>query len=214
MRNIVRSTARLTLALGLLLALAGCPTGTTATLGDTAGNDQTDDTGTPVGGTVTIEPDDFDDGTELTDVDSRVTLSTALDDNAIVEIFVVTATDDADNAATGERVFGHSEIPFWNDNRRLRVDFKGRGASVTLIFINGEAFDPSIGRLEAYNADDKLIAEYVTEALEPGQSEEMSVAASNIAYVVAYVADGEGSFGRFDKLTFTATSGSSTRAGP
>ena len=160
---------------------------------------------------MTIEPDDFDDGTELTDIDERVTLSTALEDNTIAELFVVTATDDADNAGTGERVFGHTEIPFWNSTRRLRIDFKGHGTAVSVLFINGEAFDASIGRLEAFNSDDRVIAEYVTESLQPGQSEEMSVTASNIAYAIAYMAEDEGNFGRFDKLTFTA-SGTSTAA--
>ncbi len=205
-----RHSAALAATLSLLAAgLIGCPSGTTATLSDASDNtnasDSTGDTGNPTGGNgFEIEPDDFVEGDELTEVSEYVTLYTTTADNEIVELFVVTANEDKDHAATGEMVFGHANIPFFNNDRRLRVQFVGTGTEVTLVFINGEAFDSSTARLEAYDADDKLIDEYVTDAILPGQSEAMTVS-GNMKYAIAYLADGDGSFGRFDLLTFNTS---------
>ena len=209
MRRETLAAASIVLAIGIL-TLTGCPG--TATLGDTSTIDDntTDGTDTVPGGTREIEPDDFEEGEALTLVDDRITLHTTTSDNKIVELFTVTATSD-DNTATGEKVFGHSEIPFWNNERRLRIDFRGAGSTVTLVFINGEAFDASIARMEAYDEDGNLLDEYVTKAIQPGESEEMSVEGGGFAYVIAYLADGDGSFGRFDLLTFSATTTSSAQ---
>lgn len=203
----VRQSPALAATVALLAAgLIGCPSATTATLSDTGDNTNTSDgTGSTTGGNLfEIEPDDYAEGDELTNVSEHVALYTTTADNEIAELFVVTANEDKDHAATGEMVFGHANIPFFNNDRRLRVQFVGVGTEVTLVFINGEAFDQSSARLEAYDADDKLIDEYVTDALLPGESETMTVSGS-MKYAIAYLADGDGSFGRFDLLTFNTS---------
>lgn len=150
-----------------------------------------------------LEPDDFADGTALTDALAGVTLSTTLSDNVPVEAFVVTASvDGLELAPTGDTVFGHADVQFFNNERRLRLDFDAPVKGVSLQFAGGTFFETEIGRLEAYDADGELLAEYVSQPMAAGESEELSIAraSAEIAFAIAYVAEGEGSFGRLDAL--------------
>lgn len=199
----VRIAACMMLVL-LAVALTGCPTAGTSTLGDTTGNtdlNTNSNGGGTAGGAVNeVEPDDFEEGADLTNASKLIKLYTATADNEIVELFTVTANAD-NRVATGDKVFGHANIPFFNNDRRLYVQFAGAGAEVSLVFVNGEAFDPSTAHLVSYDADGHVLDEYVTKAIQPGESEKMTVNGA-MKYAVAYIADGDGSFGRFDALTF------------
>jgi hypothetical protein len=150
-----------------------------------------------------IEPDDYEDGTELTNISTRVTLTTALDDNSIAELFEITATEDtAGHAPTGTHVFAHHNIPFFNDYRRLRMDFANSATRIQIIFGGTSLSGTDVGHLEAYDSRDNLVAEYVTEPLGADETEVMEVNGAGIAWAVAY---GEGSiFARLDELDFTA----------
>lgn len=154
----------------------------------------------------TIEPDDHAEGTELTNISEHVTLWTTADDNVPIELFTVTANDDGfDYAPTGNMVFGHANIGFWNNDRRLRMDFNALASAVSITFAGGTFGATEIGRLQVYDIDDNLLAEYVADPLGPGEAEVMTInrASSDIAWAIAYIADGEGSFGRLDDLNFT-----------
>ncbi len=180
----------------------GCPS--PAEPGDDTPGDQT----TPIDGP-TIEPDDYADETVLTSVSPLVTLSTALDDNSVAALFEVTAdTDNFDFAPTGEKVFGHSNIGFFNSDRRLRMDFPGGASSIQITFAGGTFFETEVGLLQAYDANDNLVAEYQTAPLGPGDAEIMTVtsAGGGIAWAVAYAQEGN-SFGRLDHLVFSAGAG-------
>ena len=159
----------------------------------------------PTGATYSVLPDDYDAGTELTNIIPQVTLTTAGDDNEIFQLFNVTsAEDDLDLAPTPTRVFAHSDIPFFNNDRRLRMDFSAPVSHISILFAGGTFFETEIGRLRAYDANDQLIGEYVTDPLESGEVEEMSIthATADIAWAVAFIAEDEGSFGRLDDLRF------------
>lgn len=156
--------------------------------------------------TYTIEPDDYSSGTDLTIAHPKVTFRTTLDDNQPVELFYVTATvDEQGLAPTGAQVFAHFNIPFFNDVRRFRADFTSRAREVRLLFAGGTFESTEIGRMRAYDAAGALLAEYVTAPRGPGETEEMVIArdAADIAIIIAFVAEGQGSFGRFDRLVFT-----------
>ncbi len=158
--------------------------------------------------TITVSPDDYADGTKLTSTSEWVTLRTTVADGEIVGLFEITASEDGQgNAPSGSFVFGHSDIPFFNNDRRLRMDFAYPASMVQITFGGGTFSETEIGRLSAYNASNELIAEYVTQPLEAGQNEVMTINRedSDIAWAVAYIADGEGSFGRLDDLVFTLT---------
>lgn len=170
---------------------------------DDGGADDTDDPNAPA---FTIEPDNFADGTDLTGLNPNVTLSTTGADNVPVELFFVSASEDnLDLAPTGTRVFGHANIPFFNNDRRLRMDFASPANYVSLLFAGGTFFETEIGRLQAYDQAGNLLAEYVTQPRESGETELMTIArpTADIAWALAYVAENEGSFGRLDQLGFT-----------
>ena len=150
---------------------------------------------------IIVEPDNYANQTELTSVVPQVTLNTTLSDNVPVPLFFVTATDDS---VTGRRVFAHFNIPFFTNERRLRMDFSGLVSSISLEFIAGNALSEHIGRLEAYNSQNALIGTYITSPL-VGTAETMflSRAMPDIAWAVAY-SDSSGSpFGRLDHLAFS-----------
>lgn len=156
--------------------------------------------------TITLEPDDYPNGADLSNISPFVHLSTTLDDNVPVPAFFVSATDDnQDLAPTGLNVFGHANVGFWNNFRRLRMDFAVPATEVGLLFAGGTFFDVEIGRLEIFNASNALLGQYATAPLGPGVVEAMHLLRpqGDIAYAIAYIAADEGNFGRLDRLTFT-----------
>lgn len=159
---------------------------------------------------VTIEPDNYADGTELDSISSEVQLSIADDNNVVFSLFHATAnTDPFDFAPTGVKVFGHANVPFINDARRLRMDFVALASSVEIQFAGGDNFDDEVGRLRAFDSSDSMIAEIVTSPLCCGATETLRLdrLQADIAWAVAYVAADEGNFGRFDALRFTVGGG-------
>jgi hypothetical protein len=197
--------AKSVLLLGIMtLCLAqGCPPDSPAPGVIPNGNGDGGDTTGGSAGTITIEPDDYPDGTELTDVSSAFTLSTALDDNEIASLFEITATDDgADLAPTGDLVFAHHNIGFFNETRRLRIDIQNPAGMIQITFGGGTFSRTEIGTLQAYDANDNLLAEYVTSPLGRGETEVMRVTAHNISWAVAYT-QGQDTFGRLDHLVVT-----------
>jgi len=150
---------------------------------------------------IIVEPDNYADQTELTSIVPQVTLNTTLSDNVPVPLFFVTATDDG---FTGRRVFAHFNIPFFTNERRLRMDFSGLVSSISLEFIASTALTEYIGRLEAYDSQNTLIGTYVTSPL-VGTAETMflSRSAADIAWAVAYSDTSGSPFGRLDHLVFS-----------
>lgn len=203
------------LAIGLF---AGCETAS-VDLSDNTNDNTSNNTNTNEGGNdntpgftrepqeFSITPDDFADGTDMTEIEPHVVLSVADTDNTPFDLFQVTVTEDGQNyAPSGTMVFAHENIPFFNDVRRLRMDFQDHAREITISFAGGTgAGGTEIGRLEAYDDDGNLLDEYVTEPKLAGEVEVMTITRdeADIAYVIGYVADGEGSFGRFDDLSYT-----------
>jgi hypothetical protein len=156
--------------------------------------------------TTTISPDDFEDRTNLTLTVTDPRMTTADSDNGSFSLFDVTATEDGqDRAPSGSLVFGHSNIPFWNTNRRMRMDFALPVSIIEIAFSGGSSGGPEIGRLHAFNAQHVLVAEYTTEPRNTNDPEVMRVErpSGDIAWAVAFIDDDEGSFGRLDDLVFS-----------
>jgi hypothetical protein len=154
---------------------------------------------------LTIEPDDYPNGTVLDTILPQVVLEVADQNNDPFSLFKVTANVDGQNyAPTGQSVFGRSNVTFWNNGGRLKMTFTVSVSAVSLDFGSGSSFTPHTGRLEIYDSGDSLLDTYVTQPLLAGSPETMALTspAGDIAWAVAYLADGEGSFGRFDHLTF------------
>jgi len=148
-----------------------------------------------------IEPDDYPNGAVLNGVSAVATLSTADTLNQPIVGFDVTAVND-EYAPTGERVLAHVGIPFFNDIRRLRMDFAAPVYAVQVEFGGSSIFDPEFGRLHAFNAAGELIAEIVSGPLQRFESQTLRIARpqGDIACAVGFMLPEDGSFGRWDRI--------------
>lgn len=154
-----------------------------------------------------IEPDDYPDGTVLDHILPAVHLTSAGADNLPIPPvpFEVTAVGDLlDFATTGTSVFAHANVPFWNSDRRLRMEFAAPVGFVAIDFAGGQYFTNETGRLDGYNAAGQLVASYVTAPQAAGHMETMTISreAADIAWAIAYVPPDLGVFGRLDNLRF------------
>jgi len=148
---------------------------------------------------IVVEPDDFPAGADLSNPAPGLHLSTALSDNTPVPLFVVQAVPDG-LASTGTQVFSHVGIPFFNDVRRLRIDFDTSASAVAVDYISSGFFGIEFGHLDVYGAGGVLL-QSVTSGVNPaGVVEPLSVTrpTADIQFAVAYT-DGL-AFGRFDSL--------------
>lgn len=164
------------------------------------------------GGDVTaqlVEPDDFGVGTDLTAVSAFVSLHTEAPSSGlaglrIVPSFEITAQPGdfgtADASPTGDLVFTHTGVPFFNTSRILRGDFAGSTTQVSLASSPSSTLASQVGRLEAYDFAGGLLTavetapllavsgELVTETLSITRPE-----TNDIAFFRAYTS--VGSFG-------------------
>lgn len=161
---------------------------------------------------ITIDPDDFPPGTDLTNAFAAVVLNSigpGFDGDNDPRIFGIDplAHPEPFNASTGGLVFGT------NDNRfpslfggfggaQLRVDFAAATGEVRLDAIGNNSSD--FARFQAFNSLDMLLDSYSTAQLIVSQFETMIVtsAGGDIAYVVASGVGGD-SVG-FDHLQYDA----------
>ncbi|MCW5553467.1 MAG: hypothetical protein KIS67_15075 [Verrucomicrobiae bacterium] len=157
--------------------------------------------------TYIIEPDDYPDGTVLDHILPAVHLTSAGADNLPIPPvpFEVTAVGDLlDLAPTGTNVFACANVPFWNSNQRLRIEFASPVSSVTIDFAGGSYFTNETGRLDGYSAAGQLVGSYVTAPRAAGHKETMTISSetTDIAWAIAYVPPDLGVFGRLDNLRF------------
>ena len=148
-----------------------------------------------------IEPDDFGEGAVLRNVHPGVTLTVV--DPTGEDNFAVTANDDNfDYTSTGVNVFGHSNVNFFNETRKLKMTFTSPIEQLSIDFGGGNSIGAEVGLLEIYDSGDVLLDTYTTQALAGGVFETMSFSRGtpDIAYAIAYTND---DFGRLDNLMFS-----------
>jgi len=138
---------------------------------------------------ITVDPDDFTDGTDISNAFSGITLS------AIVGGFNVITTTSVFSqasslASTGTQVFGHDGVfvETWAEGlvADLRIDFIQATDFVSLDIIANNGFDP--GFLQAYDSSGILLDSFTTLGnLGSGTPETATVSTSsaNIAYIIA-----------------------------
>lgn len=150
------------------------------------------------------EPDGFAHNTVITSAFDGVTLTA---EGSSVSSINVKSLSPGGSTSTGTGVFGNDFSSFttsiWGENQfELRMDFDD---PVTRVLIDAVAeLDPGYGRLEAYNANDELVARYTTDLLQPGDVETMEIVRNegDIAYAVAF--GHANTFVRLDQLQFGA----------
>ena len=156
---------------------------------------------------VTVDPDAFAVGTDISNAFSGVTLSSigpGFDNDFDPRIFSIDplAWPGPFNASTGSLVFGTNDdwIPnvfSGTGDGHLRIDFSVSALSVSLDAIGNN--DHDYARLDAYDASNTLIDSYSTGNLPTSIFETMTVS-GNISYVVARGVSGD-TVG-FDNLNF------------
>ena len=138
---------------------------------------------------ITVDPDDFIDGANISNAYSGITLS-AIDggSNVIATSSVFSQTSLL--ASTGTQVFGHDGIfvETWANGLLgdLRIDFIQATDFVSIDIIANDGFDP--GFLQAYNSAGTLLDSFTTQGgLGAGIPETaiISTASANISYVIA-----------------------------
>lgn len=155
---------------------------------------------------ITIEPDNYPSPTVLNHAFPQVSLVTAGANNLPIPFDVTAAYDGFGYASTGTNVFAHAGgIPFWNTNRRLRMDFITPANYLALDFIGGEFFTNETARLEVFSSTGILLGSYQSAPRAADSVETMFISrpTGDIAWAVAYLPPEGGSFGRFDRLQFS-----------
>ncbi len=159
---------------------------------------------------ITLEPDHYPNGATLNLVNPAVRLITAGNNNLphVPAPFSVWATTSFLPFAppTGTNVFSHVGVPFFNSDRRLRMNFAGLVSTVSIDFQGGAAGVQEQGLLAVYDLNNLLLGSYTTAGLLGGQIETMSLTrpTPDIAYAVAYTLTANSPFGRLDHLVFNA----------
>lgn len=158
---------------------------------------------------VTIEPDNYANGTVLNNVSPYVSLFTVADNNLPHPPvgFSIRATENISpwQPPTGNNVFAHETVAFFNTDRRLRMDFNGLVSFVSIVFQGGNNLQTMRGQLDVFGSNGQLLTTYMTQPLLGGQIETMSITRglSDIAWATAYTVPGDSPFGRLDALSFT-----------
>ncbi|MEM8733340.1 MAG: cadherin domain-containing protein [Planctomycetota bacterium] len=152
----------------------------------------------------TIEPDDFRDGTNVTNISNHVTLVTAGNDN--VPLSFETTVKERNPTVPGDHIFAHVGVGFHNESRRLRMDFYRPVRTVSILIEGDSSNRPTFGRLEIFDKDDNSLGFVRSEPIGVNQIRELRMTSNDdIAWAVAYSENsfqGSSPFGRLDTLRF------------
>jgi hypothetical protein len=159
---------------------------------------------------IVVDPDNYTNRTVLNLVEPAVSLITAGSNNqphppAPFDVWASTVPTSTFLPPTGSNVFSHVGVPFWNNERRLRMDFAGLVSMVSLDFQSAVPNAFQQGTLAVYGADNTLLDSYTTPSLAGGVFKSMVVnrLAPDIAYAIAYTITSDSPFGRLDHLQFS-----------
>ena len=155
---------------------------------------------------ITLDPDAYPHGTVLNTVIPGLNLTSAGAGNVPWPFDVTAVTQTFPySPPTGDKVFAHAGVPFWNDARRLRMDFNGVVSTINIAFMGSNALADERGQLDVYGVSGQLLGSYTTQPLFGGQVETMGFQRSqpDIAWAVAYTLPGNSVFGRLDHLVFS-----------
>lgn len=134
-----------------------------------------------------IDPDNYAEGSDLSNVIPGVTLSVVASNGATPTGETVrSATASGFAASTGSRLFARGGSQSWNSSSNwLRADFSIAVSEVSIDVIGNDSFDPGI--LRAYNASGVLLEEVRGFSTSPGNPQHLSITRgqADIAYILA-----------------------------
>lgn len=162
-----------------------------------------------VGGTYTenIVADDYNDGDDVSIMSSNVTLSSAGSSNEH-QSFEITVRDKTLNEPGLGQQFANAGVDFFNEDRRLRMDFFKPVHRVSANFLGNSPLSDVYGRLEVFDAQDQSLGFLRTSALRADDQQLLTLSrpTEDIAYAVAYSNNdylNSSLFGRIDFLSFS-----------
>lgn len=164
--------------------------------------------GTPLPGPVVLDPSNYAFDTDLSRKVAQATL-------AIIGDFPSSAVMayDATYGATSSRVFGGADLleTQWSSEKRLKINFNTTVKQVSIDVIGTSTSGGSYGRLEIYDATNKLLGRYTTSSLSLGQTQTMTLSStSDIAYAIAF--GHMDTFVALDRLVIGAPTSTTTNA--
>ncbi|MCC6511099.1 MAG: cadherin domain-containing protein, partial [Pirellulaceae bacterium] len=132
-----------------------------------------------------INPDTFALNTDVSNISSNVTLVSAGSDN-VPQGFKIRVVQRA--FTTGDHIFSHEGVGFFNNDRRMRMDFYAPAQGVSIDFVGNSDFTATYGRLEIFNSADVSMGFIRTQPLGNGQRQRLSLSSPNndIAWALAY----------------------------
>lgn len=160
-----------------------------------------------------IDADDFAINREVRNLTPGITLSTTLEDNIVVG-FDITPVQHF-GRPTGDHIFSHAGVGFFNDFRRLRMDFYRPAQSVSVRFIGATGGQVTFGRLEAFDKNGNSLQMIRTSALAGEGVQQLTINRStdDIAYAVAFSDENfqdSSPFGKIDFISFQVPEAIST----
>ncbi|GAB5402745.1 MAG: hypothetical protein Aurels2KO_09760 [Aureliella sp.] len=153
-----------------------------------------------------VNADNYQDGDDVSIESSNVTLSSAGSDN-VHHSFEITVRDKVFTEPEKGQQFAHAGVSFFNENRRLRMDFFEPVHRVSANFRGNSSLSDVYGRLEIFNEQDESLGFLRTQPLRDTDEQMLTLArpTNDIAYAVAYSNDDyldSSPFGRIDYLSF------------
>ena len=157
-----------------------------------------------------IDPSDYPEDTDMTNVSKSATLTTAGTDNRPLSFEVEATTRSPEG-----RVFSHVGIAFFNNIRRLRTDFYEPARAISVQVIGNSDLTDTYGRLEIFNKDNESLGFVRTNPLAAGQSQVLTMTreTDDIAWAVAYSDQdfmSSSAFGIFDNIRVQVKRSTST----
>lgn len=158
--------------------------------------------------TETIFADSYAVDTTLTNISPNVTLYSA-DSNNLPHSFKI-RSQQRFGLPAGNHVFSHEGVGFFNNDRRLMMDFYRPAYSVTASFIGNSNTTATYGRLEIFDSDGNSLGFVRTRPLGSGQAQTLTLTTGqpNIAKAVAYPEDtylNSSPFGQINFLSFESS---------
>lgn len=160
-----------------------------------------------------IEPDNFVDGRELTNLTDGVTLSNTNADNVVIGFKV--RAEQVSGKPDGYHVFSSEGIDWFSSSSKLRMDFYRPASSVSIDVIGDSDLTDTYGRLEAYDANGNLLQMVRGFALKADVRQTLTITrpTDEIAYALAFSDDdflNSSPFGAFDRIQFQVPEASAT----
>ena len=153
----------------------------------------------------TIEADEYALDSDLSNISSNVTIVSAGADN-VHQGFKIRAVQDP-GKPDGVHTLAHEGVGFFNNNRRIRMDFYDPVRAVSIDVTGNSDLRATYGRLEIFDRDGNSMAMIRTSPLGDGQLENLTLSrpTADIAWALAYPDDefmDSSPFGRLDNLRF------------